>query len=194
MNLKDYLKELLGDEAFATIEPKLSETKAKFVDLKDGQYVDKSKYDALDTQFKGLQDQVKAFDGVDVESLKKSATEWEQKYNEDLKNIKINNAIELALVGSKAKNQKAIKALLNSENIKLDGDNVTGISEQIELLKGSDPYLFDVDDKSPQPQKGFKMGSPTTSYTMADIQKMSTAEINANWNKPEFQEALKQQK
>lgn len=90
-----------------------------------------------------LQDTVKQFDGVDVEKLKSDVATWEAKYNDDLAKVKLENALEMALVTGKAKNTKAVKALLDLESIKLDGDNLLGLDTQLEKLKEDASYLFD---------------------------------------------------
>jgi hypothetical protein len=97
---------------------------------------------------KDLQETVKKFDGVDVEKLKKDVADWEQKYNTDTAQMKLDNALEMALINGKAKNTKAVKALLTMDNIKLDGDKLLGLEEQLTELKKNDPYLFD--EKKPK--------------------------------------------
>lgn len=54
-------------------------------------------------------------------------------------------ALENALRDAKAKNPKAVKALLNSEGIKLVDGKLTGLDEQLKALKTSDDYLFQPD-------------------------------------------------
>ena len=51
-----------------------------------------------------LQDTVKQFDGIDVEKLKSDVPTWETKYNDDLAKVRLENALEMALVTGKAKN------------------------------------------------------------------------------------------
>ncbi len=92
---------------------------------------------------KNLQESIKKFDGVDVDGLKKSAKDWEDKYNKDISSMKLENALEMALVSGKAKNTKAVKALLNLDEIKLDGDKLLGLDTQIEVLKKDNAFLFD---------------------------------------------------
>lgn len=63
----------------------------------------------------------------------------------EIKKIKIDNAIETALNSAKAKNNIAVKALLNLENAELNEDGtIKGLKEQIEgLVKGEDTkFLF----------------------------------------------------
>lgn len=48
-----------------------------------------------------LTDKVKAFDGEDIEGLKKAASDWESKYNADIAALKLDKALELSLPGQK---------------------------------------------------------------------------------------------
>ena len=50
-----------------------------------------------------LTDKVKAFDGEDIEGLKKAASDWESKYNADIAALKLDKALELSLAGAKAR-------------------------------------------------------------------------------------------
>lgn len=157
----DKLKALFGTEAltFEQLEEKLKDNKEiKLANLAAGSHVDKRKYDDVVTQLgtandtiKGLRDTVAKFDGVDIEKLKKDASDWETKYNTDIAAVKLDSAVNLALVGAKAKNPKLAKAALDMSVIKLDGDNLFGFNEQIDKLKESDAYLFDAEE---EPAKG----------------------------------------
>src|SRR5690606_14511824 len=69
---------------------------------------------------------------------KKASEEWQAKMSQ----MKIDFAVERALTSAKAKNIKAVKALLDMEKVKLDGDQLLGIDEQLKALQQSDPYLF----------------------------------------------------
>ena len=157
----DKLKALFGTDAltFEQLEEKLKDNKEiKLANLAAGSHVDKRKYDDVVAQLgtandtiKGLQDTVSKFDGVDVEKLKKDASDWENKYNTDIAAVKLDSAVNLALVGAKAKNPKLAKAALDMSVIKLDGEKLLGFNEQIDKLKESDAYLFDVEE---EPTKG----------------------------------------
>ncbi len=69
---------------------------------------------------------------------KKAAEEWQAK----MAQMQLDFAIEKALAAAKAKNAKAVKALLDMEKVKLEGDRLIGIDEQLKALQQSDPYLF----------------------------------------------------
>lgn len=95
----------------------------------------------------------------DVEDLKKQieTLQTDNKAKDDahaaeIKQLKLNNAIELALSGAKAKNAVAVKALLkdlDKAEIGEDG-TVKGLAEQIEALQKSDAYLFEAKDTKPK--------------------------------------------
>ena len=152
------LKELFGEDAltFSQLEEKLKDNKdVKLANLATGHYVDKKKYDdkvAELTTAQGtitsLNETVKKFDGVDVEGLKNRATELETKYNTDIAAVKLDSAVNLELVERKVRNPKIVKAALDMSVIKLDGEKVLGLSEQLDNLKASDAYLFDADEPS----------------------------------------------
>lgn len=153
----DKLKALFGTDALTweQLEEKLKDNEEiKLANLSAGSYVDKRKYDdkvselgkANDT-IKGLKDTVAKFDGVDVEGLKQSAADWENKYNTDIAAVKLDSAVNLELVAAKAKNPKLVKAALDMSVIKLDGEKLLGFTEQVDKLKESDAYLFDVEEE-----------------------------------------------
>ena len=127
---------------------------SKFIDLKDGKYVDVEKYNGLqgqlnaaNTTISNLQGAVKKFDGVDVAKLQNDAKNWETKYNTDIANMKRDYALDMAIQGKKAKNPKAVKALLDMTKIKMDGETLTGLNDQLEALQKSDAYLFEGEEK-----------------------------------------------
>jgi len=69
---------------------------------------------------------------------KKAAEEWQAKVAQ----MQLDFAIERALTNAKAKNPKAVKALLDLEKVKLDGDKLLGLDDQLKEIQKSDPYLF----------------------------------------------------
>ena len=193
----EFLKSIFGDKplTYAELEAKLKENKEiKLANLASGQYVDKDKFDKAElkaketeTQLTTANETIKGFKDLDVEGLKKGVADWETKYKADttaLKEKLINqtksSTIEIALLGAKAKNTKAVKALLDQEKISLDGDNLLGIGEQLEAIKKDNAFLFD-DGKSQNPPATYGGEPNGRVFTKQDIEKMSTDEINANW-------------
>jgi hypothetical protein len=153
----EFLKTVFGDKpmTYAELEAALKDNKnIKLANLAGGQYVDKDKLDtkiselaAANETIKNLQETVKKFDGVDVQKLKEDLAAAQVKYDADLSKARLESALEIALVTEKGKNTKAIKALLDIEKIKLDGDKLLGLDSQLEALKKSDAYLFEDEEK-----------------------------------------------
>lgn len=138
----------------------------------NGKYIPKERFDEINTKKQQLETSVAERD-KQLEDLKKSTGDVEalktqiqtlqndnktkeEAYKIELSNLKKNNALELALTGAKVKNNKAIKALLDGEKIKLKDDGtLEGLSEQLEAIKKSDAYLFEeTQTKTPIP-KGY---------------------------------------
>ena len=193
----EFLKSIFGDKplTYAELEEKLKDNKdIKLANLATGKYVDKDKFDKaelkandLETQLNTANETIKGFKDLDIEGLKKGVSDWEQKYKDDTTalNQKLTDQtkaskIEIALLGAKAKNTKAVKALIDEEKISLDGDNLLGINEQLEAIKKENAFLFD-DGKVQNPPATYGGGPNGRVFTKQDIEKMSTDEINANW-------------
>lgn len=71
-----------------------------------------------------------------IKELEDGAKETEKTHAKELQTLKVNNAVDTALLAAKAVNVKAVKALLNLENAELDENgSVKGLAEQIEVLK-----------------------------------------------------------
>lgn len=78
-----------------------------------------------------------------IAELKEANETAKSKYTEEIKNLKIDSAVDRALNSAKVKNVKAVKALLDLTDAKLDDDgNIKGLKDQLDKLKESDSYLF----------------------------------------------------
>ena len=117
-----------------------------------------------------LTDKVKAFDGEDIEGLKKSASDGESKYNADIAALKLDKALELSLAGAKARDVDIVKSQLDSSLLKLDDDGkITGLTEQLDKLKADKAFLFaDGDEPTARIDTGLDHGSATE--TTSDAQ------------------------
>ncbi|WP_039237538.1 phage scaffolding protein [Clostridium sp. K25] len=140
------LSEILG-ESYSQV-PEEIRTKYKDIDLVDSkQYVTKDNFDTLNEQLKTANTTIADLkkDNKDNEELQTKVTDYENKvkdYENKIKEMQFNYALEGALKGVNVRNTKAVKALLNLENVKLDGENLLGLKEQLDSLKESDSYLF----------------------------------------------------
>lgn len=101
----------------------------------------------------------------------------------EIKQLKIDAAIDSALTGAKAKNNTAVKALLKDlDKAELAEDGtIKGLAEQIEALQKSDAYLFDTTTKKQTQVKGAKPGESgnESGDHEVDTSKMTYSELAA---------------
>ncbi|WAW15448.1 phage scaffolding protein [Peptostreptococcus equinus] len=91
----------------------------------------------------------------EIDTLKEANATKQAEYDAKIHNLKVESALDKALISSGAKNTKAVKALLDIdvENAKFDeAGNLENISTMLDGIKTSDPYLFE--SKEPT-KKGF---------------------------------------
>lgn len=138
-------------------------------------YIPKARFDEVNNEKKKLELDVRDRDGQ-LESLKNSSGDVEalkqqiatlqaenktkdEAHAAEVKQLKIDAAVEAALVGAKAKNSTAVKALLKDlDKAELQEDGtIKGLAEQIEALQKSDDYLFEAKE-SKKKMKGAEPG------------------------------------
>ncbi|WP_339010473.1 phage scaffolding protein [Fusobacterium varium] len=157
-------------------------------------YVEKNKYSELETVKNQLEESNKTVN-KQLEDLKKNTGDAEAlkaeiqkmqdenksketEYANNIKKLKVDNAVELALIGAKAKNTKAVKALLNLENLEIGEDGkVKGLEDQIKNLTKDEgtAFLFEAESKTGTP----KGTDPAGKSTKKDIKDMTYSEMEA---------------
>lgn len=71
-----------------------------------------------------------------IEALQQAAKDREKEYTSQLEQIRLDNAVERALTGAKARNVKAARALLDLTDAKLDDKGeVVGLGDKIKALQ-----------------------------------------------------------
>jgi len=163
----EFLKALFGDKALTFDELKAlveaAADKIKIANLKDGGYVDKDKFTAKEAeltltkeQITNANKQIEDFKKLDVEGIKAASEKYKSDYEAavaksqaDMSKLKFDFALDKALVTAKARNPKAVKALLDVDKLKLDGDTLIGLKEQLDPIATSDAYLFDTEETDP---------------------------------------------
>ncbi|MDE5995989.1 MAG: phage scaffolding protein, partial [Eubacterium sp.] len=107
-----------------------------------------------------------------IENLQKQSKADSEKHSAELKQLKIDQAVELALIGAKAKNTKAVKALLDLENAELtENGTIKGLSKQLEKLSRADDSRFLFASARPDISTGRKGGTLRGSWAIGDIEK-----------------------
>lgn len=158
---REQLKELgLTDEQ---IEAVMKEHGKSINDIKK----EADKVDGLESQISDLQGQIKDRDkqleelgdkakdneGLtqEIDRLKEENENATKELQEKLDQQAFDFQLERSLANAGARNPKAVKALLNTENIKLDGERLLGLDDQLKALQESDAYLFEQEQKPGTP-------------------------------------------
>ena len=107
-----------------------------------------------------LNDKVKELGEIDVEAIKQEQFDLgKAEGSKEVETFKKTIALDKALSGSKAKDVKLLKKLIDDEKIKYeekDGNYVVeGLDEQLKSIKSTHDYLFENDDNK---NNGFNLG------------------------------------
>lgn len=143
--------------------PKSFMPKDKYNEVNDQVKDLKTQLSERDKQLKDLGEKAKGNEELqkqinDLQELNKNTT---KDFEGKISKMKFDYSLEGALKAANVKNTKAVKALLNLDNVKIDGENFIGLSDQIEALKKSDAYLFEqtVGGKTPSNNGGGAPGA-----------------------------------
>ena len=116
-----------------------------------------------------------------IQKLQDDAKESEKVHAAEINTLKINNAVDQALMSEKALNMKAVKALLDLEKAELDeSGTVKGLADQIKKLKDAEDSKFLFGSSAPN-IKGAKPGESGNEdadkgMTIDKFRKMSPSE------------------
>ncbi|MBW7573910.1 phage scaffolding protein [Caproiciproducens faecalis] len=86
--------------------------------------------------------------GYDPEWKTKADTA-QQDAQKQLDALKFNYALNDALKSAKVRDVVAVKAHLKTDALKLDGENILGLKEQLDTIKAESGFLFDTEEKPP---------------------------------------------
>lgn len=187
------LKELLGEELYSQVIEKAGD-KHKLAIVSDGSWIPKDKFNEVNTAKKQVEDTLKDRD-KQLEELKKSTGDSaalqeqisklqgenktaSEKYAADLKELKLNTALKLAL-GGDAHDPDIVAGLLDKTKIELDDNGAIkgGLDDQLKPLRESKGFLFaekqeEAGNKfkgtSPKDGKGKKSGDAPDYSLMSD--------------------------
>lgn len=184
---RDFLKELLGDQASDELIDKIMAEHGKGIEkFKTDLSAAQQSLEGVTSQLSEANKQIESFKGMDIEGVKKSADEWKAKAEQaaqdaqaQVSKLKFDHALESALTGAKAKNPVAVRALLKETDLKLAEDgSIVGLTEQLERVKTENDYLFESEEANPQIVTGGNNKSITSDAVLDAARKAAGLPVN----------------
>lgn len=124
----DYLKGFIPKTRFDEVNEAKKTLEATVAD-RDKQLDELKKIDAAGLQAK-------------IDELQATNKTAKDDYEKQIKEMRINHAIETALTAAKAKNLIATKALIKMDEITIEGDTIKGLDKQIKALSEAEDTKF----------------------------------------------------
>ena len=199
----EFLKALFGTNDDGTpvaltweqLEQKISaEPKLKLINLEDGGYISKDKFDAKDIELKEVSRQlgeanktINSYKEMDIEGIKKSAADWEEKHKKDTEELQAKldaQALEFAartyLSGYKFSNElvkDAIYEKFMAKGLVREGEKFLGADDFMAEMQKQYPTAFVTEDPAnPTPKPKFsdpnpKPSDPPKKLTLSEMMK-----------------------
>lgn len=130
----------------------LTEEQIAFVMAESGKDVkrEKDRADSYKSQLDTAKETLKSFEGVDVKDLQGQITKLnsdlaakDTEYQAKIADMEFSSVLDAAISGSKAKNVKAVRALLDIDTLKASKNQSEDIKKAIEEVKTANDYLFE---------------------------------------------------
>lgn len=119
--------------------------------LKESAQTATTEMESIKNQLTEANKQIESFKGMKTqEEVDAAVSEYKTKFEQaqaehekELSSLKFDHALESALTGAKAKNIKAVQALLTKDTLKLKDDGtIEGLEDQLKAIKTENDYLF----------------------------------------------------
>lgn len=191
MKKEDFVKLGIDEETAKKCEAASQEElkgfipKARFDEVNNAKNNAEALVKERDGQLETLKNSAGDVDGLkkQIEDLQKANKDAADAHAAEIKQLKIDTALDTALANAKARNKVAVKALLKDmDKAELDADGtIKGLAEQIEALQKSDSYLFDAKDSKGAKFKGAAPGESGNEEgdKGVDTSKMTYSELTA---------------
>ncbi len=156
----EILKSVLSEDTYNKVVEETGKCKIKLCDLSSGEFVSKSKYDALETQLVNtqglLETKTKDYDTLqskagdnqalkdEIESLKTAHAEQTENLKKDYEaQLKKNTVATRIISDYRPKDVNDIMAHIDLDKITIKDDEISGLSDQVDVLKENKAYYFE---------------------------------------------------
>lgn len=160
--------EKLSTEAFLTELntefPKNAVPKVKYNEVAETKKKLEADLAARDTQLEELKKTAGASEDLkkQIETLQADNKTAKEKYEADLKDLTLTNAVKMAIAG-KVHDESLVSGLVDKSKLVIDGDKVVGLDDQLKTLQEAKAFLFkkaaDGDNGGIGTKPGFKVGA-----------------------------------
>ncbi|PYG90145.1 minor structural protein GP20 [Ruminiclostridium sufflavum DSM 19573] len=130
--------------------------KTRFDEVNEAKKQAEKDIQTRDTQIEELKKVDAAGLKAEIEKLQGENKVNKEKYEADMKDLALTNAIKIALTG-KVHDDTLAAGLVDKTKLVIDGDKVVGLDEQLKSLKDTKAFLFKPEGPQTQ-QPGFKVG------------------------------------
>lgn len=122
----------------------------------------KKERDSLQSQLSEANETIKGYKDMDIDAIKKSAGDWEDKYKasvQELEDMRFDSLLDKGLTGSGAYDADIVKKLLDREALIVKDGKLEGLDKQLAHMQEKRPYLFE--PKKPETQEPPAGDKPT---------------------------------
>jgi len=172
---REFIKELLPDitkEALDAIMAENGKDIERYKTAAEAAEEAKKKLESTIAEYDKQLEELKKVDAeglkAKIEELQTANTTAKTEYENQLKQIKLDAALETRLIKEGAVNTKAVKALLDVSKISLDGENLVGLDEQLKALKESEKWAFSTQQNPTGATRIPGGGAPASGASVAD--------------------------
>lgn len=120
----------------------------------------------LSAQLTDANTQIERFKDLDIDGIKAAADDWKGKYEAaeakakaDVEKLQFDHALSAALSKAKARDNKAVSALLDMGGLKLNNGEIVGLDQQLEMMKKEKSFLFEDGEGVPAIVRGTSGGT-----------------------------------
>ena len=130
--------------------------KSTYNELNDKHKLSEKQLRETTEQLSGLKDKAGLADEYksQIDKLTESQKAEKEGFEKQIVEMRHGYALDAALTAAKARNVKAVKAMLDMDKITWEGDAIKGLDDQLKAIRESDGYLFEqAEDSNQTPQK-----------------------------------------
>ena len=129
--------------------------KSTYNELNDKHKLSEKQLRETTEQLSGLKDKAGLADEYksQIDKLTESQKAEKEGFEKQIVEMRHGYALDAALTAAKARNVKAVKAMLDMDKITWEGDAIKGLDDQLKAIRESDGYLFEQAEDSNQPRR-----------------------------------------